>query len=281
MSSSVKHAVEVRFREVVAKLGGVVVEYVNSQKPAHVKCAEGHDGYPRPTQVLNRGIGICRVCAGNDPATGERKFRTAVAALGGTVKGPYVNARTKVLVACVCGRENAVQPYSISTGVGVCGVCAGNTPAAGEAAFRRRVAEEGAVLLGTYVNNRTKVQVRCCNGHECWPDPSSVNGGQGVCRECAGKVWDVFYVVTGPDGLKFGLTSGDPRPRLNDHARNGYVNVIRCYLGVVGSLALETETSLIRHFRSSGIEPVKGREYYDITTLGQVLSWVDERLVTT
>ena len=67
--------------------------------------------------------------------------------------------------------------------------------------------------------NQETYHAHCAEGHPCLPMPNRIKNGRGGCDICANKYSDVVYVVTGPNGLKFGITSGDPRPRLNDHKR--------------------------------------------------------------
>ena len=66
-------------------------------------------------------------------------------------------------------------------------MCAGNSMAAAEAAYRARLADLGAELLEPYRGNKTKVHVRCAAGHDCYPQPIHVLQGLGACRTCARK----------------------------------------------------------------------------------------------
>jgi len=46
---------------------GAVPLYTNwlgSERPHHVRCAEGHECWPRPSNVQRRGQGVCLVCKG-------------------------------------------------------------------------------------------------------------------------------------------------------------------------------------------------------------------------
>jgi hypothetical protein len=87
-----------------------------------------------------------------------------------------------------------------------------------------------------------------------------------MCRICAGKSWDVFYVVTNLETstLKFGITSGDPRPRLADHASDGFrmVNLLLTALG--DGAALFIEDAVKASLRAAGHRPVRGLEYFHL-----------------
>ncbi|MFJ4738192.1 hypothetical protein [Streptomyces sp. NPDC088775] len=75
----------------------------------------------------------------------------------------------------------------------------------------------------------------------------------------------MFYVVVDDvrGRIKFGITSGDPRPRLRDHARDGFEIVVRLLTGLPETVAPDLERKLIRMLTLAGVEPVRGREYFD------------------
>lgn len=181
-------AAEALFRARVAELGGEVLEteWLGAGTPHRVVCRFQHSCSPRPSDVA-RGWGICRLCAGRDPASGEATFRACVKELGGRVVGKYVNTLTPVNCVCALGHACRVWPGGVSNGQGMCRTCGGNDPEAAERAFRVRVEELGGRIAGQYVNNSTRVDVICANGHRCRPLPNSVQQGQGLCRACGGK----------------------------------------------------------------------------------------------
>lgn len=94
---------------------------------------------------------------------------------------------------------------------------------------------------------------------------------------CAGSAWDAFYVVADEEEgrLKFGITSGDPRPRLGDHKRAGYGRVVRLLVDLPGDVAPELERSVLAALRLAGEAPVQGREYFHDSVTALVLDVVD------
>lgn len=62
-----------------------------------------------------------------------------------------------------------------------------STSLVAEAAFRARIDELGAAVIGEYVNNRTRVDVVCSAGHACSPRPGCIMRGRGPCRICGGN----------------------------------------------------------------------------------------------
>ncbi len=96
-----------------------------------------------------------------------------------------------------------------------------------------------------------------------------------MCRTCANRMWDVFYITVNPalGRVKFGVTSGDERPRLATHRRAGYTEPVRVLPDLLDAHALE------RHVRATlaaaGATPVQGREYFDVSALPVVLDVAD------
>ena len=144
-------AAEAVFRHHLTGRGATLLEpgWLGVMAPHHVLCENGHHCWPRPHDVA-RGTGICRACAGQDPAIAEARFRARVAEQGGTVTGPYKGANTPVSCVCKKGHPCAPRPASIQQGNGICRICGGQDApgfarlrAIGEAAFRARVAELG------------------------------------------------------------------------------------------------------------------------------------------
>ncbi|MFF7824222.1 hypothetical protein ACFZCM_03265 [Streptomyces rochei] len=87
----------------------------------------------------------------------------------------------------------------------------------------------------------------------------------------------MFYVVADDvnDVVKFGITSGDPRPRLAVHARDGFDRVIRLFEALPGDLAPRLERAVLAALRDAREEPVRGREYFPARVLGLILDVVD------
>ena len=267
---------EAAFRARIAQIGGRVVGvYVNNTTPVACVCAEGHPCQPRPGWI-QQGNGMCRTCAGKDPTVAERTFRDRIAELGGTVIGEYTGVANPVDCICAAGHPCQPRPANVQQGRGICRMCAGRDSATAEAAFRARVAGLGGrVLEPAWLGARTPHLALCPRGHMCRPTPSAVQQGNGICGECVGKIWDAFYTVTNPElgRLKFGVTSGDPRPRLRNHHRAGYTQAVRVLPGLPDAYNLEQHIRAT--LRSAGITPAHGREYFDIAALALVLDVVD------
>lgn len=160
----------------------------------------------------------------------------------------------------------------------MCATCSVRDTRAAEAAFRARVEELGGeVLEPTWLGVTKPHRVRCSEGHECAPWPTSLQQGGGICRACAGRSWDVFYVVadTVNEIVKFGITSGSPRIRLRAHAHDGFDSVVRLLEGLPGDLAPRLERAILNALQDAREEPVRGREYFSSDALALILDLVD------
>lgn len=268
------------FRNHVAELGGVVLEpkWLGANAPHRVRCAAGHESTPRPGNVRDRGR-ICRTCANRDPLLAEREFRARVDQLGGNLlESSWLGVNTPHRVICARGHECYPRPGHLRSGRGICRSCAGKDPVQAERDFHERLARFGGTLLETkWLGSTTPHRVLCVAGHLCKPRPSAVQQGQGICRGCASKEWDVFYVVKNADEglIKFGITSGNPRPRLQDHSRDGYRSVVRILTKLPDGFARSIEQAAIVALRRVGERPAKGREYYNARATGLVLDVAD------
>lgn len=267
-----------RFKvEVVARGGTVVGEYSGSKTQVHVKCPQGHDCYVFPSNLTKTGRGMCQKCAGRDKSDAAARFLANAEVAGWTVQGAYGGAHEPVVMICPNGHESAPTPGNFRSGKR-CKQCSGNMPRQAERKFLDALAAEGGRMLGEYVNARQAVTCVCVQGHVTDRTPDAVTNRDATCRLCAVR-HDVFYIVSGPAGIKFGISSGDGTQRLAVHGRDGYLNVVRVWTGLPGDTAYELETELLRQMALAKVAPVRGREYFPTGVLPVVLAtaefWLD------
>lgn len=274
------HVAEAAFRARMEELGATILEpkWLGTDRPHRALCAAGHETAPRPSG-LKQGEGICKTCAGTDSRVAEAAFRSRVEELGGVVLEPvWLGSLKPHRIRCSGGHEVRRPPNSIRQGGGLCRTCAGNDPKVAEAAFRAQVEQRGGVVLEpVWLGVKTPHRVRCSAGHETTPRPSSIQQGGGICRACSGKVWDAFYVLLDEDGqtVKFGITSGDPRPRIACHARDGYGTEVRLMTDLPLGVAQGLETSTLATLKLAGLESIRGREYFHASALPIILDVAD------
>ena len=265
------------FQARMAELGGTLLEteWRGTRVRYTARCAQGHDVTAMPDLVL-KGQGFCRVCSRQDPEGSWKAFQERVAELGGTVLEPkWLGGKVPHRVRCPAGHERALWPSHLRTGKGMCYAC-GRDPVEAWAKFRAGVAELGGVVLeAEWLGDSRAHRVRCASGHETQVWPGSIRKGHGICRVCAAHAWDVFYVVVNDDedSLKIGITSGNPRPRLYAHRRDGYTTVVRLLPGFPNAYQLECDVKAT--LQLAGEKPVRGKEYFDVRTMATVLDIVD------
>lgn len=87
--------------------------------------------------------------------------------------------------------------------------------------------------------------------------------------------WDIFYAVANDAAqtTKFGVTSHDARNRLQHHRRGGFGRIVITITDLPD--AYELEQSIIATLKLAGIEPVRGREYFDLSALPVILDIAD------
>lgn len=273
-------AAEAQFKSRLAKLGATLLErqWLGSQTPHRIRCARGHEVTTTPSHILRRST-FCRICSRRDSGAAAREFQDRLTELGATLLEPeWLGNRHPHRVMCAAGHQCRPRPTSVQRGQGICETCAGRDTAAAEAWFRARLAQDGAVLLEPkWLGARVRHRIRCSAGHISTPLPNGVQQGNGLCRDCSGKNWDVFYVVGNDDAelVKFGITSGSGRRRLYDHRRDGFVTVHRLLSGLPDAAAPSLERDVQAVLRLAGEEPVRGREYYPDRVTALVLDIVD------
>lgn len=217
------------------------------------------------------------------------RFQAAVADLGGTVlEGAWKGNNQPHLVRCANGHVSGVRPGNVQQGRGICDPCGhvasrDGASLAAQAAFATAVEQLGGkVREGRWDGVDAPYPATCAEGHDVTVMPANVLRGQGLCRVCRGKSWNAFYVVQNlaTATVKFGVTSGDPKDRLGDHARDGFTNVVRLAVDLPGTVAPDLERHLKFQLRVAGVQPVRGHEYFPDAIMNLLLSTVDSWLTT-
>lgn len=265
------------FRRLVAEAGGTVLEdrWLGAVVPHRVRCAQAHVTTPRPHDVKATGS-FCSVCVGRNRNAAWAKFQGVVADNGGQLlESEWLGNHALHRVVCAGGHKLAVRPSKVtSRGRLPCRQC---SRARCAEQFEGLIKKHGGTLLEPYRNSQHKHRVLCPKGHEVKQTPAHLVAGNALCRRCAYKEWDAFYVVMDDvnDLVKFGITSGNPRRRLWDHGKDGFDQIVRLHEGLPGEVAPELERMILEALRDAGERPVRGREYFRSQVLALVLDLVD------
>jgi len=268
---------EALFRKCLAEQGAELLEpYVNSSTAVLIRCAHGHETKRLPDSI--RGGHDCIVCAGKDQGAAWREFCRLITESGGRVLEPKPLGNGKQhRIVCPKGHETKVIPSLVRLGKGLCGECSPVSAARSEREFRRLVGEAGGrIIEPSWLGALKPHRVVCRYGHESTPRPNDVLQGHGICRKCANKTWDVFYVVVNEASqvVKFGITSNDARVRLSRHRTDGFGTVVTTIEGM--SAAPDLERAVKSTLQLARMAPVRGREYYSVEALPLILDVVDQ-----
>jgi hypothetical protein len=117
----------------------------------------------------------------------EIRFRNNIEKLRGVVIGEYKNCMSIVECTCVEGHQCFIKPNQVQQGYGICRICAGNDPEIAMKKFHDNIEQLGGIVIGEYIGAHMKVECKCINGHTCFPNPSSIRSGNGMCKICSKK----------------------------------------------------------------------------------------------
>ncbi|MFF4146893.1 hypothetical protein ACFY0A_37460 [Streptomyces sp. NPDC001698] len=268
------------FQGLVKEKGGTVLEnqWLGAIVPHRVKCIEGHVTTPRPHDAKTTGS-FCSVCVGRNGEAAWQAFCSVVLEHGGTVmEEEWLGGHTLHRIVCPGGHEITVRPSKVTSRKRIpCRRCSFERCAA---QFEELVKAQGGTLLEPYKSAQAKHRVRCAEGHEVQQTPAHLVALHSLCRRCAYREWDAFYVVIDEvnDLVKFGITSGNPRRRLWHHERDGFDQVLRLHTSLPGDVAPKLEQTILAALRDAREEPVRGREYFPARVLPVVLDLVDGHL---
>lgn len=180
--------IKLKFFSRITELGGEVLgKYKRKIRPIKCRCIIGHSCQPSPNNI-EQGKGMCRICAGYDHVTAKEKFITRIIELGGEVLGKYINSKTPVACMCQNGHRCQPTPHAIWRGKGgICKICAGHDSLTAQTNFKKRITELGGEILGPYIKSDDPIKCQCVNGHFCYPRPSDIRKGYGMCSSCGLK----------------------------------------------------------------------------------------------
>lgn len=154
---------KLRFEESVkAKNGIVLSEYINNNDKVYIQCKLGHIFYSAPYSI-NSGR-WCRKCSNQCPEQARNKFMVSVAMHNGIILGEYNGVHEKVLIKCELDHCFEMEPNQISRG-SWCPRCQNHCPIQAKENFDLLIKSRNGLSLSDYVNNRTKINIRCENNH--------------------------------------------------------------------------------------------------------------------
>jgi very-short-patch-repair endonuclease len=160
------------FRETVTLKGGTVIgDYINSDTPVLTDCGKGHQWWPRPGDVKSGHW--CRKCAGLCPEQAAESLAELVDSKGGQILEVYTNNKAKMLVECDVGHRFRMRLNDIKDGHW-CQRCANCSPEQVRENVEKIVKNQGGIILTSYVNSGTKMELQCDKQHRFKITPTSI-----------------------------------------------------------------------------------------------------------
>jgi hypothetical protein len=101
------------------------------------------------------------------------------------ITGEYITAKIKTEFTCNNGHTWLAEPKSVIRGAG-CPLCNHNSRRSSKEEINNRTMSRGIQITGEYINNYTKTEFTCDNGHKWEAVPNSITSGSG-CPHCSGK----------------------------------------------------------------------------------------------
>ncbi|KFZ25668.1 MAG: hypothetical protein KQ78_02141 [Candidatus Izimaplasma bacterium HR2] len=160
----------------------LISEYINNRTKVLLKCDKGHEYYVRPYSFKNGAR--CPKCAGKCPIQVKEQFIKLLESEGYELLSEYKNTSTKVKLKCLKGHIWETIPSNFTGHDNRCPKCSGQCPIQAKKDFLDLLNKERYELLSEYKNNKTKVEIKCFEGHIYNVKPNSFKNGL-RCPKCS------------------------------------------------------------------------------------------------
>lgn len=158
--------------------------YGGSKTKVEFMCEKGHL-FSLTANHINRNK--CSVCSGLSPIAAATKFYNIIAEKGGYVTpNAYITSHDRVELTCEYGHKWNTTPAMINHG-SWCPECANLSPEAAARKFYEIIAKRGAIPLDPYINSKTRVRIKCEQGHLWITRPDNINSDIHWCPICMNR----------------------------------------------------------------------------------------------
>jgi flavoprotein len=169
--------------------------YVSNDTKIQMQCPNNHIFDIIPSSFKS-GSG-CAKCSGKCPIQAKDDFYLMATERHYHILGNYINTRTKVRMQCPNNHICDIAPCHFKNGKG-CIKCAGKCPVDARNSLYSAAEGRKYKILGSYINDCTKIQMQCHQNHIFEITPNAFKDGQG-CAKCAGQcpiqIKKDFYLV--------------------------------------------------------------------------------------
>lgn len=159
--------------------------YVNTTTKMEWRCAEGHEWVSQFGNVRHNGS-WCPRCGGRAKLTIKDAQESASLRGGACLSKVYVNATSKMEWRCAEGHEWSSSLNNVRNQNSWCPTCAGNATLTIAEVQDWAAQRGGSCLSVNYVNNHTKMEWRCAEGHEWSAIFGNIRYNGSWCPQCSG-----------------------------------------------------------------------------------------------
>jgi len=212
-----------QIQSIVKYKEGKVLEndYTNPKSKFKFKCKEGHVWETLPYLIIKGHW--CSKCSNEETINKQRgNIETTLNYIkekkGKYISGVYENQLSKILVECEKGHRWEVRCNSLLSKKSWCRECVGTKKRNIEEMLVIGKERGGKCLSKVYINDFTKLEWECCDGHNFWTSPNNIKHGK-WCPECSSgfyericrfyfeKIFEKKFIKVRPDWLKNSKTN--------------------------------------------------------------------------
>lgn len=181
----------------------LISPYKGATTKLTLKCPHNHEFNIVPYSFKNIGT-RCPICQGLSKEHAKEQFEKLVQKEGYTLLSPYKGVMKKVKLRCPRNHEFNVTPNHFKNHGTRCPICSGNSKEHSKQEFENLVQNEGYELLDKYKNAKTKVKMRCPQGHTFEMTPNNFKNVGQRCPICQGSFGErITYEYLTNLGLDF------------------------------------------------------------------------------
>jgi hypothetical protein len=174
---------------VVKKNKGEILngEYINIKSKFIFKCKEGHTWETAPYLIIKgHWCGKCsnKIVIDKQRGNIESVLKYIQEKKGKYISGEYINQYSKIIVECDKGHRWNVNSNSLLSKKSWCRECLGTQKRNIDEMIIIGKDRGGKCLSKEYVNDYTKLEWECCEGHVFWSSPNNIKHGK-WCPECS------------------------------------------------------------------------------------------------
>lgn len=104
------------------------------------------------------------------------------------ISNRFEDGNVEIKIQCSFKHVREIKPYKFIRKPG-CSTCSKVCSIVSEARFKLRISQEGGIVIGKYVDHKTRIECICPKHHRCFPTPKNferTDRSSWMCTECSG-----------------------------------------------------------------------------------------------